>query len=443
MLAKRRNSVMFLLALATVLTCGPVEAQPLRTGPAETNLSRDLLPALRQARPELAPPDFLAAWRSAGDLMSRGASLDVVRDVVPRNRSIFDTDRRYQIIVGGESLPNVVGRPRSFGPLTTVPNQTPFIVGGTDSFDESTLRVEVVRPDGLRETCSASLVSPRAVVTAIHCLCRFTANNPPQLRMTAYRRATNVQGTVEWQPVDLLTVNGWPTYPGRDGVLRICANLPLPPTVPDPPWHKRDAFRQQGDLVVFQIPLGRLAGVQQAFGVVPRERFTQFVTRPGPGKPGFGLGRIVGWGSVLASGAAGPIDRNEGSVATFACDDSDDEARFGCVPGREILVARFGVANDPGIIRIGNDSAPCRGDSGGPLQLLPAERWQEIAGKPADEQARLIGVAERWVAGVTSRRILQIASADVCGDGGVYAGFSEEVINVLRQLDTNVWRLGQ
>jgi hypothetical protein len=123
------------------------------------------------------------------------------------------------------------------------------------------------------------------------------------------------------------------------------------------------------------------------------------------------------------------------------CADSADEERYGCVQDREIIAARLYVRNDPNIIRL-VDAVPCRGDSGGPIQFLPQSRWRGILNQARAVQEQVIGESERWIGGVSSRRIRyqQGGSSDPCGDGGIYAGFDAETISVLERLNTIVWR---
>jgi hypothetical protein len=98
---------------------------------------------------------------------------------------------------------------------------------------------------------------------------------------------------------------------------------------------------------------------------------------------------LVGFGTVDFAGTVGyGIKRKvEVPITSIACRGADENTRYGCRPGVEMVAGHRGLDRDS-----------CRGDSGGPLYILSAEGTYH-----------LLGVTSRGVGGPR-----------VCGDGGIY-----------------------
>ena len=400
-----------------------------------------ILPNLAINRPELTASDRISVWRDASRRIGSSQFTQSISSMTPQTRTVFDQDPRYQEIVLGafykdRGLPASGKKSKSSSGNTIFIDQTPFVIDGVASEGTSTLLLQVTTKDNTAETCSASLVSRTAVVTAVHCVCQ--SSQTPRFKFFAKKRVIGSDGLPRWEDAGFKLIDFWPTYPSQSQLKTICADLPIPPPSPVPPWYLRDTFRSQGDLAIFRVPADAFPRAEPAYGVVPRELVGRFLTLPGVGNPGFGLARIVGWGPTSTGGTAG--QRNEGSVAGFICSNSEDEQKYGCVQQKELIVARFAKINNVDVAPT-NGVVPCTGDSGGPVQLIPAKRWASILNVSASEAANKLGVAERWIAGVTSRRVSyqDTGSYDECGDGGLYWSFGPEALSALKNMDVTIW----
>lgn len=100
--------------------------------------------------------------------------------------------------------------------------------------------------------------------------------------------------------------------------------------------------------------------------------------------------RLVGFGTVNLAGTVGYglKRRVDVPITSLGCATPEDETKFGCNCGKEMVAGHRGLLKDS-----------CRGDSGGPLYI-----------KNADGGYSILGATSRGLGN----------TANVCGDGGIY-----------------------
>lgn len=234
--------------------------------------------------------------------------------------------------------------PRSSRPTTKIVDGTPVRPGQLMAI------VGLTRSGAWTPSCTGTLIEPDVVLSAAHCFC----NGAPTNGDAYIGGDASVTGGRYYKIVEirLTTSCGRSEREGRDlAVARLIAPV----------------------LQASPMPLAPVALPDSA---------THF--------------RVVGFGAVDLDARIYTWQKHEAVIRKVSsdCTGANEAARFGCMPGEEIVAGQ----------RLSPDT--CAGDSGGPL-LVAADG---SGGKPSASNLMLAGVTSRSIDGALR----------ACGYGGIY-----------------------
>jgi hypothetical protein len=242
--------------------------------------------------------------------------------------------------------------------------------GSADEDYKDCVGIVIEFPTGDVDLCSGTLIAPKAVLAAAHCLDRDEHGNKP------------LRFTVVVHP-QLLSANSNCKFRAR--------------AVRHPKYIEEDVSEGvslvdspvKHDIALFFLPRP-----------VPASR-----ARPRKMAPPYLLTlesryRAAGYG-LTERGLSGTRARVDLAVSSLGCDRPGDPTKFGCVSGSEIIAGAHS-RHQPG-------EDTCEGDSGGPLY---------VQNKNEDPN----NLSRWYLAGVTSRPIKCDTSTNciACGLGGIY-----------------------